>query len=87
MSLPPNSELTLMDYQITDLGLDLRFVCFVPGPGQATDYSIVLTDADLVGVATQAQLRSLVISRLQRKLRATALTAKIDPFVGQTVTI
>ena len=74
-------------YQIEDGGIRLHFVCANPGPGQVSDYFIFLTDADLAAVTSQAQLRTLVETKLRRALRATGIASKLDQFVGASVTI
>ena len=74
-------------YRIEDGGIRLHVVCANPGPGQVSDYFIFLTDADLAAVTSQAQLRTLVETKLKRALRATGIGTKLEPFVGQSVTI
>lgn len=87
MSLATNATMIFSAYAVEDGGIRLRFVCSNPGGGEPSDYDCVLTDAEIAGVNTQAQLRTLVTTKLGRKLRATGFTAKLDPFIGQSVTI
>lgn len=87
MALPANTALTFQGYQVTDPGTRLDFLAADPGPGQSAEVSILLTDADLATVTTQVQLRNLVTSRLQRKVRAAGIAAKLDQFIGQSVTV
>lgn len=87
MALPVNSTMTFLGYDVIDLGISMRFVCLLPGAGQPTDYSIVLTDAELAGVSTQPQLATLVRTKLERKFRATNIASKLDPFIGQSLVI
>ena len=68
-------------YTITDSGIELFFL-----NGNARTM-IFLTDAELVGVSTQAQLRTLVIAKLKRKLKADCIASKLDALIGGTVPI
>ena len=74
-------------YLVEDGGIRLHFICVDPGPGQVSDYFILLTDTDLAAVVNQAQLRTLVETKLKRTLRATGIASKLDAFIGQSVTI
>ncbi len=87
MALAASAVMTFVGYAVEDGGVRMRFVCSNPGGGEPSDYDILLTDAEIAGVSTTAQLRTLVTSKLGRKLRATGFTSKLDPFIGQTVTI
>ena len=79
--------LTFTSYEVTDSGISLHFVSPDPGPAKPSDYYVSLTDAEIAGVSTQAQLRTLVTNKLNRKLRALGFTTKLDPFIGQSLTI
>ena len=74
-------------WQPEDGGYRLTFSCAAPGPGLPTDYEILLTDTDLATVTTALQLRTLAQTALERKVRAATIAAKLDPFIGQTVTV
>ena len=74
-------------YRVTDTGIEMNFLCPAPGPGQNSYYTIMLTDAELASVTNQAQLRTLVTTKLNRKIRATNIASKLDQFVGQSITI
>lgn len=87
MPLQPNAILTFLDYLVEDGGVRMNFVSPDPGPGQPSFYTILLTDADLAAVTTQPQLKSLVTTKLQRICRAQGFTTKLDPFIGQSLTI
>ena len=50
-------------------------------------YVILLTDAELAGVSTAAALRTLVTTKLNRKIKAALVATKLDAFIGQTVTL
>lgn len=79
--------LTFRAYDVEDGGIRLRFVSPDPGPGRVSDYDVLLTDTELVAVTTQAQLRTLVIDKLNRKLRAANIASKLDAFIGQSLVI
>lgn len=80
-------NLTFIGYEVTDTGIVLHFTWpNRPTPG-VTEFFVLLTDAELSAITTQAQLRTLVMNKLNRKLRATGIATKLDPFVGQTITI
>ena len=87
MPLRINATMRFEDYEVVDQGISLHFVCIDPGPGMNSDYYVLLTDADLTGVSTQAELASLVRTRLQRRYRATGIATKLDPFIGQNLVI
>lgn len=75
-------------YEVLDepyAGVKLWFVCSDPGPGNVSAYSITLTDTELATVTNQVQLRNLVISKLQRRIRATNIASKLDQFIGQSL--
>lgn len=79
--------LTFTDYTVLDDGIQFHFASPDPGAGQPSDYYVQATDAELAAVTTQAQLRTLVTNKLQRKLRATGIATKLDPFIGQSLVI
>lgn len=79
--------LTFIRYSVNDTGIALVFNADYPGPGKENEIVIMVTDAELAGVSTQPQLRTLVTTKLNRKLRAVGLSTKLDPFIGQSLTI
>lgn len=81
------ADLTFLRYEVQDDGVVLEFVNFSPGPGKPTNYTIKLTDAELSGVTTLPQLRTLVTAKLQRKIQASGVATKLDGLIGATVTI
>ena len=87
MALAANAVMTFQDYAVEDGGVRLHFVCSNQGAGERSDYYALLTDAEIAGVTTQAQLRTLVTNKLNRALRASGFTTRLDPFIGQTITI
>lgn len=74
--------LTFRSYAVTDDGIALTF----EGSGDGA-YTIFLTDAELSAIATQAQLRAAVTAKLQRKVNATGIASKLEPLIGQSVSI
>lgn len=87
MGLRANATLTFLDYNVNDVGIHMHFVSPDPGPGEPSDYYILLTDTDLAGVTTQLNLRNLVLTKLQRAFRAQGIASKLDPFIGQSLSI
>jgi hypothetical protein len=87
MAIKLNAIMTFQDYNIRDDGIDMHFVCLDPGPGQENDYTVFLTDAELASVSTLLQLRTLVTTKLQRKLRASGVATKLDALIGGSITI
>lgn len=81
------ADFTFLGYTVEDAGIEMEFVNPFPGPGKPTNYTIRLTDNELAGVTTPAQLRTLVTTKLQRKVQASGIASKLDAFIGQTVTI
>lgn len=87
--MPPSlgATLTFTGYTVDDAGIRSHFVCLNPGPGQANDYDIFLTDAELAGAQTQAQLVALAQGKLNRLLTAAGLAAKLDLLIGQSLVL
>lgn len=81
------ATLMFTGYEVRDDGVSLAFHHGDPGPGRDTTVQVLVTDAELAGVTTAAQLRTLITAKLQRKLQATNIASKLDPFIGQTVTV
>lgn len=80
-------DLTFLRYKVSDAGVEMEFVNPFPGAGLPTNYTILLTDAELSSVTNLAQLRTLVVAKLQRKIQAAGIASKLDPLIGQSVTI
>lgn len=88
MALAANAVMTFEGYDILETGgIIMKFVCANPGGGNPSDYTVYITDAELTGTSNTAALRTLVTTKLNRKYRATGLATKLDPLIGQTVTI
>lgn len=87
MALKANANLTFLRYTVENDGTHLWFLCADPGPGEDTDYMIVLTDDDLATVTTQLQLKNLVLGKFARKIRAQNIASKLDGFLGQNITV
>ena len=81
------ADLTFLRYTVEDDATYLEFLWANPGPGKNTNYTIRLTDAELSAVTTNPQLRTLVQTKLRRKLQANGIASKLDAFVGQVVTL
>lgn len=87
MTLKANATMTFKTYLVVDGGIQMNFVCLDPGPGETTDYSILLTDTELVAITTQPQLLTLVTAKLNRKLRAANIASKLDPLINQSIVV
>lgn len=85
--LKANATLTFTGYTVTDFGVDLRFVCADPGPGEPNDYRVFVSDAELAAVGTLAQFRTLVDGKLSRTIRAATIASRLDQFIGQSRTV
>lgn len=85
MPLNLNVTMTFIDYLVNDDGVILHFLCPNPGAGMESDYYVLLTDAEIGSVATIPLLAALVKTKLQRKLRATGMAAKLDSLIGQSL--
>ena len=72
---------------LPDGGVRLRFNIPDPDPGFADTVSIRVDDTDLPSSITNAQLRALVIAKLRRTLRREGFAAKLNPFLGQSITV
>jgi hypothetical protein len=83
----PTATMTFMDYEVLDIGVRLHFVSPNPGAGQASDYYITLSDVELAGVTSQAQLSALVKGALNRRLLATGIAGDLDSFIGQSLVL
>jgi hypothetical protein len=87
MSINPTATLQFTDYEVTDDGIRLHFVSPDPGAGNNSDYYVTLTDVELAGAQTQAALIALVQGRVNRKLNAAGIAAKLALFVGQSLVL
>lgn len=87
MPLRANVQLIFTSYTVEDAGVRMEFLSADPGPGQDSYTYVMLTDAELAGATNQTQLRNLVQSRLERKIRAATIAAKLDAFIGQTLIV
>jgi len=87
MGLKENATMTFMDYQVEDGGIRLHFLCPDPGPGEASDYFVLVTDDELSGISSLPELKQLVTAKLERALRATNIASKLDGLIGQSLTI
>lgn len=81
------ADLTFLRYEVEDASVRLTFLNPDPGPGRASEYTIVVSDAELAAVTTSPELRTLVTAKLRRKLQAANIASKLDGFIGQSVTI
>ena len=79
--------LTFTSYVVRDDGVEFIFVSLDPGAGQPTNYSIFATDTELAPIAARPALLALVTNKLRRKLNAVGFASKLDPFIGQSITI
>lgn len=79
------TQATFTQYDTTDSGITLRFTVDAPGAGRPSEWTIEITDAELGGISTLAQFRTLVIGKLQRKVANAGIGTKLDPLLGQTV--
>lgn len=87
MALKVNATLTFKGYDVDDNGVKLHFVCADPGGGEANDYYLSLTFADLSTVTDLASFNTLVTTRLQRNLRLTGVASKLDALIGRSLVI
>lgn len=88
MSLRANAPMQFTRYETLDNGLvRLWFVSGDPGPGEASDYDITLTDAQITEAANAAALRTLAQTALDRKYRGATIAAKLDPVLGAEFTV
>ena len=80
--------LNFTSYAVQDDGIQLHFVSPDPGAGMPSDWYVLVTDAEVTAATTQAQLRQLVLGKLNRKFRAAGgIATRLDPFIGQSVVI
>lgn len=87
MPVRSNAVMTFTDYTIEDSGIRFHFVCADPGAGMESDYYVFATDAELSALSTANQLRSLMLAKLNRAIRRNGFASKLDPLIGQTVTV
>lgn len=73
-------------YQITDDAIIMQFSRIDSGR-EGYGYQVTLTDAELAGVSTAPQLRTLVLAKLKRKVQADGIATKLDSFIGQVLTL
>jgi hypothetical protein len=80
-------RLTFADYQIRSNGIDLRFTVSAPQPGQPTEYTVRLTDAEITNATTNEALRIAVTTKLARQIYAASIAARLDPLLGVEITV
>lgn len=78
---------TCTSYQVEDDGIHVQFHCPDPGAGRESAYVVLVTDTELATVLTQSELRTLIQRKLNRKIKAAGIAAKLDPFIGQSLTV
>ena len=85
--LKTNAILTFTAYKVQDAGITLSFVCGDPGGSEPSDWDVLITDVEFTAALTQQDLLTLVTNKLKRKFRAIGVAGKLDPFIGQRITI
>ena len=74
-------------YLVEDAGIRLTLTCADPGPGEPNHYSVFITDTELAAATTTAQRRTLGETKLKRCLRADGIASRLDPLIGQSITV
>lgn len=87
MPLRSNAVMTFASYTVEDAGIRFHFICADPGPGMESDYYVFAADGELSAISTANQLRSLMLAKLNRAIRRNGFASKLDPLIGQTVTV
>lgn len=87
MPLNPTATMTFTDYEVLDAGIRCHFVSPNPGAGMASDWYVTLSDVDLAGSTTVAQLAALAKAALNRKLLATGIAATLDTLIGSNIVL
>lgn len=87
MSVNANAVMVFTSYAVEDTGIRFHFVCPDPGPGLESDYYVFATDAELAALTTAIQLRNLMLAKLNRAIRRNGFASKLDPLIGQSVTV
>lgn len=87
MALKPNASLTFTRYEVTDTGVRFWFVCPDPGPGEQSDYSVLLTDAEMGAITSIATFQSALLAKLKRYWRAEGIASKLDSLIGRSITL
>ena len=85
-NLKEGALLHFSEYLVKDGETILAFLCFDPGPGQASEYTIILTDAEMKNLPLN-DFRKLCQDKLDRKLREKGIRASLDQFLGEEFTI
>lgn len=76
---------TFVRYTVHEEGTRLVFTLDGMGPGQDTEITILLTDAEVAGLTTLGLARVLVTAKLQRRLMASGIAPRLDSLLGQSV--
>ena len=69
-------------YSIRDDGVVLSFYSSL-----GKTVAVLVTDAELAGVTNMGDFRTLVAAKLERKQQTSALAAKLDAILGQSLTV
>lgn len=88
MAVIANASMRFIRYEvIDDARIECTFQCDAPGAGEKNLYVIHLTFAE-ISANSAVQLRdNFVIPRLQRQIRATGISTKLDGLINQSVVI
>ncbi len=94
MALNPNIELRFVnrpdgsepwEFEVQG-GVTLYFYAPDPGPGEESELSCYITDAELAGVSTNGQFNTLVMGKLRRRYR-NSLAAQLQARAGTVFTL
>ena len=87
MPLQPNANMLFTDYTVDDVGIHLHFVCSNPGPGEPSDYFVLLTDTELSGATTPENLTNTLEQKLKRAFRFQGIAPKLDALINTSIRI
>ena len=80
-------DMTFTGYCVEDAGVRLNFVAGTRSGGEPSDYSIFATDAELASLTSAADFLTFVTARLNRKVKAVGIAARLDGLIGRKVVI
>ena len=79
-------DMRFTGYDVTDTGIRFAFEENVTG-NNMLEAAVFMTDAELAAITSQAQLRTALTTKLQRQVNKAGIAAKLDPLIGQSITI
>ena len=84
MALKPNAQLVFNRYIVEKDGFTIVMVAPDPGPGQDSEYTFFITQAEFDATTGATNWSNLAITKLTKAIRN---HAKLDAMIGRSITL